>query len=144
MLQWKQLKNNKCCTWDVYRNVSNYILTYHVSMPFSFVFAYCTFFTFCLADVGIASICSRGFSEPNNFNFHATTKSWHAHQKIRLDAFIWTKWVSEICMKQFIELSIKPFQNPLFWQLFVLLKSLNIVTIIACCNREDCLKYWML
>ena len=67
-------------------------------------------------------ICSSGFFEFINFNFYATTKSWQAHQKVRLDELVWKEWVSEICMDTFIKLPIRPFQNPLLWHLFVLLK----------------------
>ena len=61
-------------------------------------------------------MCSRGFYEFINFSFYATTKSRHAHQKIRLDKFVWKKWVSEIFMDTFIALSITPFENLLLWQ----------------------------
>ena len=47
--------------------------------------------------------------------FYAITKSWHAHQKIRLDELIWTKWVYLFLITTLIELSTKPFQNLLFW-----------------------------
>ena len=56
-------------------------------------------------------ICSRGFFEFINFNFYATTKSWHAHQKVRLDELVWKKCVPDIFMETFIELSIKPFEH---------------------------------
>ena len=64
-------------------------------------------------------ICSSGFFEFINFNFYATTKSWQAHQKIRLDELAWKKWVSNVFMETFIELSRKPFQNLLLWRLLV-------------------------
>ena len=47
--------------------------------------------------------------------FYATTKSWHAHQKIRLDELIWKKWVLFVFIRTFIELSTKPFENLLLW-----------------------------
>ena len=87
-------------------------------------------------------IWSRGGLKPNNINFYATTKSWHAHQKIRLGESIWKEWVPEIFMEQLIELSTKPFQNPLLWHLFVLLESFDAVTVIVCCNRNWFLKNW--
>ena len=67
-------------------------------------------------------ICSGWFFKFINSNFYVTTKSWQAHQKVSLDELVWKKWVSEIFIDAFIKLSLKPFQNPVLWHLFVLLK----------------------
>ena len=75
-------------------------------------------------------ICSRGFIDFIIFGFHATTKSWHAHQKIRFDELMWTKWISEICMDRFIELSVKLFQNLRLWRVFVLLSYYYYYNIV--------------
>ena len=60
---------------------------------------------------------SRGFVNFIKSHFYAITKSWHAHQKIRLDELIWKKWVKFICLRKIIELSTRPFENLLFWNL---------------------------
>ena len=98
----------------MYQTISKHIMFW---CHYRFFAADLTFEIF-LADVGITNKYARA----DKFNFYATTKSWHAHQTIRLDELIWTKRISEIFMEKIIELSIKPFQNPLLWHLFVLLK----------------------
>ena len=101
-------------------------------MPLCVFAADLTFQDF-LADVGIANTYAERVSDFNNFKLYATTNSWHAHQKILLDELIWTKWLSDIFMDRFIELSTKPFQNIFLWHLFCLLNYYyyyNIVTEI--------------
>ena len=48
-------------------------------------------------------------------HFYVITRSWHAHQKIRIDELIWTKLVQFVFITKMIEQSTKPFENLLFW-----------------------------
>ena len=74
-------------------------------------------------------MCSRWLFEFINFSFHATTKSWIAHQKVRLDELAWKKWVSDVFMETVIELSRKPFRNLLLWCLLVFAELLLYVAL---------------
>ena len=78
---------NKICV-DTYQNVLNHIQTYRVLIQLLFCccrFGILGFFVWCRNS---NHIYSRGLSEFINVNFYATTKSWHTHQKVRLDELV--------------------------------------------------------
>ena len=93
----------------------------HISSFDTIVFFCCRFYIFgFLGWCWISKyICSRGLLEFIIFGLYAATKSWHAHHKVRLDEFVWKKWVSELLMETFIEVSRKPFENLVLWPLLI-------------------------
>ena len=85
------------------------------------------------------NIIQEGFIDFTKSHFYAITTSWHAHQEIRLDKLIWRT--------TFIELSTKPFETLLFWNLlktaYVLL-YLNIFGILLLGIISGAVgRYWM-
>ena len=116
--------NNKKNTKNkvMYRDISKYMKPNLKTSCFDDIVAFCCRFYFlviCWLMLGYQHTCSSASSDLINFMCYVITKSWHAHQKVRLDESICKEWVWEMFMDRFIELLTKPFQSLLFWHLRV-------------------------
>ena len=67
---------------------------------------------------------SRGLIGFINFSLYATTKSWHAHQKICLDELVWNKLVSDV------------FHGTIYWVIDKTVWKPSLVTVTLLCFAE--------